>query len=58
MATMANVQEAHKTQVLNERITVPEEEASHSIQVVLNAPPLVVLPHLIMNPKENGMKPA
>jgi hypothetical protein len=44
IATMANVQEAHETQVLNVMCTVPEE-TSDLIEAVLN-------------PKEKSMKSA
>jgi hypothetical protein len=58
IATMINVREAHETQVLSVRLTVPEEETSNSTQVVLNPPPPADLPVIIMNPGEKGMNSA
>ena len=44
--TMSNVQETLETEVLNARSTAPEKEILDLLQIVLNPPPLAVLPDI------------
>ena len=52
---MANAQEAQETQLLDARITVPEQKISDSLQVVLTPPTQAALPHAIMNSDKKGV---
>ena len=52
---MPNLEDALDTQVLDARSTVPEENTSHSVQVVLNPSVEAVLSDTIINPEKKGM---
>jgi len=53
--TMPNAQDPHDTQVLDARITVPEEETLDSAQVILNPLVQAVVPDIMINPEKKGM---
>jgi tetratricopeptide (TPR) repeat protein len=53
--TTPNIEDAQDTQVFDARSTVPEEEISDSVQLVLNPPVQAVLPDTVINPEKKGM---
>jgi hypothetical protein len=55
IATVANAQAVQDSQPLDANCTIPEEEISDLIQVVLNPPALAALPHTIVNPDKKGV---
>ena len=55
IVTVTIAQDAQDTGLFDAKSKVPEEEISHSMQVVLNPPALAALPHTIMNPDKKGV---